>query len=74
MSQSIGKYLMAEQYTGSTWAIHTKKDGDLLGTVDWCDDWDCYEFQPEHATGFDAKCLRDIANFLEKITNETPSD
>ena len=74
MMQSIGKYLTADQFTDTIWQVNSKRHGDLLGMIDWEKKWKCYEFQPEHATGFDAECLRDIANFLEELTNETPPD
>ena len=72
MSESIGKYLTVECFGETIWAVHAKRSGDLLGMIAWYAHWKCYVFQPDHGAEFDAKCLRDIANFLEKITNESP--
>jgi len=58
--------------------------------IDWYAGWKCYVFQPDHATEFDAQCLRDIAAFMtalseamekilaapvdEEVTDETSTD
>lgn len=47
--------------------------GCLLGKIAWHAHWRCYTFQEAHGVHewvFDAKCLREIADFLDKLMAE----
>lgn len=46
------------------WTVHSK-DGGTLAWIDWYGPWRRYAMHPVNGTLFDAKCLRDIAEFLE---------
>lgn len=48
------------------------KDGkSYLGTVSWYAAWRCYAFYPSgRNTVFERTCLRDIAEFLDKLMEE----
>jgi hypothetical protein len=57
-----------------TWRVMTKGSlSVLLGTIKWFGSWRCYSFFVSSAEGefelvFEKQCLRDIANFCEKVT------
>jgi len=69
----IGKYLIAElgghSPSGKTqiWYINNT-DGAQLGCISWNCGWRKYWFQPCNYTGYEEDCLRDLANFCEKLT------
>lgn len=45
------------------------KDEDVnLGRIFWYSKWRCYIFEPNELTIFEKKCLRDIADLLDKLT------
>lgn len=45
-------------------------DGTSLGKVKWYGAWRCYAFFPNADTLYEKRCLRDIANFCEKESQE----
>ena len=55
-----------------TWRVVSKDDNSIvLGIVKWFGPWRCYSFVISGIIGelvFEKKCLRDIANFCEKVT------
>ena len=48
--------------------IVTSNSGIHLGRVSWFAQWRRYAFQPIAETVFDANCLREIADFIERET------
>jgi hypothetical protein len=42
----------------------------VLGDIHWWCNWRRYAFFPSDATLFDARCLREIADFCEKETKD----
>ncbi len=55
------------------WVVRNKRSGEPLGTIDWYGGWRQYTFRPLSETRhliFSSECLRDIAGFLEKQTQE----
>lgn len=45
-------------------------DADMLGTISWFGRWRTYAFDPWPGTTFEKTCLRDIADFCERLTKE----
>lgn len=41
-----------------------------IGMVAWYSQWRQYAFLPAHMTVFERVCLRDIADFIERLTQE----
>jgi hypothetical protein len=41
-----------------------------VGIIKWYGGFRKYTFQPSNNTIFDAKCMREVANFLEILMNE----
>ena len=41
-----------------------------LGVIKWFGRWRCYAFFPSPGTVFERRCLRDIATFCERVTQE----
>lgn len=74
--QNIGKYLSAEniknQNGGSSriWRIRNRGGGDELGLVTYYPRWRQWVFDPEYSTTYSAGCLREIADFLDRIKQE----
>jgi hypothetical protein len=52
-----------------TWNVMPKDNSGSLGIIKWFAAWRCYAFYPPLVeTVFEKQCLRDIANFCEKVT------
>jgi hypothetical protein len=51
------------------WSVRAKQDGSELGRVAWYSAWRKYCFYPRDAL-FEEQCLRDIASFCERQTQE----
>lgn len=49
--------------------VRNKEHDESLGRIFWLSRWRCYVFEPDSATVYEKKCLRDIANLLETLTN-----
>lgn len=49
-----------------TWQVFTNHGG-LLGHVAWFGRWRQYTFDPEPGTGFNRRCLLDLAAFLDEV-------
>jgi hypothetical protein len=71
----IGKYIrfLDAGYSASgkthVWHVATKEDReDLIGEIRWFGSWRCYAFYPYDKTVYEKTCLRDIADFCEKMT------
>lgn len=43
-------------------------DSSYLGRIYWYSKWRCYVIEPETLTIFEKKCLRDIADLIDKLT------
>lgn len=60
------------------WEVYTREDSpkdpggmpDYLGVIQWYGPWRGYAFYPEASTLYEHKCLRDIAEFVERVTRE----
>jgi hypothetical protein len=49
------------------WVVKSSQQGDvILGWIEWRATWRRYTFSPTNQTTFDAGCLRDIAEHLER--------
>ena len=51
------------------WEVVTLEGG-VIGHIKWYGQWRKYGFFPGAATVFENDCLKDIAEFLQKVTNE----
>ena len=58
--------------SGKTLEYHvmTNDGTDCLGSVNWFGRWRCYSFNPWPGTVFEKTCLREIADFCERLTKE----
>jgi len=55
------------------WDCRNKRNGDLLGGVDFYEVWSSYVFWTTGPTAvFDSACLLDIANFLDSLEEQKP--
>ncbi len=52
------------------WEVRTADHSQLLGEVRWFARWRRYVLFPTPGTVFEPTCLRDIANFCERETQE----
>jgi hypothetical protein len=52
------------------WDVWTEDGVECLGRISWWGAWRCYAFFPSEETLFEHKCLRDIADFIERRTQE----
>ncbi len=52
------------------WEVRTADHRTLLGEVRWFAQWRRYSFFPQAGRVFEATCLRDVANFCERETQE----
>ncbi len=52
------------------WEVRTADRKQLLGEVRWFGHWRRYALFPTSGPGFDATCLRDLADFCERQTQE----
>lgn len=50
--------------------VNAKEPKDWLGTIAWYGRWRCYAFTPAPSTIFEKTCMRDVADFCEKLTKE----
>ena len=51
-------------------AVVARRDSAILGEIGWFRGWRRYVFAPSPDTEFEAECLRDIAAFCDRSTNE----
>lgn len=51
------------------WTVHSTAGGSL-GEVRWFAPWRKYAYYPQTGCLFEEDCLRDIADFVEKVTRE----
>lgn len=58
--------------SGKTAEYNVENDArdDVLGTIGWFGRWRCYAFDPWPYTTYEKTCLRDIADFCERLTKE----
>ena len=54
------------------WFVLAKERNGWLGRISWSGRWRCYKFSPtfNDDLDFEHQCLRDIADFIEKLTKE----
>lgn len=52
------------------WLVESNEGGELLGRIAWYSNWRQYAFYPRPQTVFERQCLREIAAFCEKATQE----
>jgi hypothetical protein len=53
----------------SIYAVVSKASKLELGEIKWCSSWRQYAFYPNELTFYEQTCLRDIAKFLDMLTN-----
>jgi len=58
--------------TGKTLIIgvYNKHTEESIGKISWCGRWRKYWYEPHSGTGYDAKCLKDISDVLERLMND----
>ena len=56
--------------TGKTDVYVIQSNGSTLGTVRWYAGWRRYTLQPSSGTVWDAKCLTEVTEFLERLMLE----
>jgi hypothetical protein len=56
--------------TTKRWEVFALKDGVQLGIIQWLSGWRRYVFQPSYPTAFEETCMREIADFIERETQE----
>jgi hypothetical protein len=61
--------LRSERKTG-IWRVGSQSGGLPLGEVRWLSGWRKYAFYPAKGSAFEADCLRELANFCERVTRE----
>lgn len=62
---------MSESGKTVIYDVNTKGESAVwLGSVRWFGRWRCYVFEPLRDTVYEKTCLREIADFCEKLTNE----
>ncbi len=54
----------------NVWSVATRDAGTVLGYIRWFGRWRGYSFFPNGGTTFEPTCLRDIADFVAKLTQE----
>jgi hypothetical protein len=52
------------------WDVKTKDESIPLGQIKWFGRWRKYAFFPFEDTVYENICLRDIAEFIERLMNE----
>jgi hypothetical protein len=74
--ENIGKHIYSRECqqplerNTKRWTI-VAHDGEVeLGEVKWFGKWRCYAYFPLNDTLYEKQCLRDIAAFCERRTNE----
>jgi hypothetical protein len=50
--------------------VETLDGHDRLGTIRWWGTWRKYSFFPDAGTLYEPKCLRDLANCVEQLTQD----
>ena len=74
--REIGKWIYGRQcaqpegYKTARWAVVAKNGEIDLGEVKWFGKWRCYAYFPLNDTLYEMRCLREIADFCEKLTKE----
>ena len=66
--RNVGK--ATEKAKTDSWFIYAKDGSAGLGAIRWFGRWRKYCFFPMAETVFEENCLRDIAEFIVKITKE----
>jgi hypothetical protein len=66
--RNVGK--ATEKAKTDSWFIYAKDGSTGLGAIRWFGRWRKYCFFPMAETVFEENCLRDIAEFIVKITKE----
>lgn len=69
--RNVGK--TSDKAKTDTWFVYAKSGETGLGSLRWFGRWRKYCFFPMADTVFEEKCLRDIAEFIVKITKEYKS-
>lgn len=60
--------------SGKTDIYVVTSDRDDLGEIKWWAHWRRYVFMPDAETVFEQDCLREIATFIEELTQEHKND
>lgn len=50
------------------WSVNTT-GGTRLGIIQWLPAWRCYSYFPAPSTIYEEECMREIADFCERATN-----
>ncbi len=65
------KHIYFEQggqlYSKVNWLCRNKKTDDLLGEIEFYDQWNKWTFSGSMNSVFDTSCLKDIINFMEQL-------
>lgn len=64
------RQIMPEGRKTKKFKVFTKEDGIVLGEIKWLGSWRTYGFYPMVDTVYEKTCLRDIADFCEKLMGE----
>jgi hypothetical protein len=58
--------------TGKTdiWIVRNKFNSTPIGYVRWAGNWRKYVYEQEGSIYYDWNCLREIADFIERVTHE----
>lgn len=69
-----GKWILVRKigHTERTgiFSVETRDGQDRLGTVRWWAPWRKYSFFPDAGTLYEPMCLRDLANYVERLTQD----
>ena len=70
----MGTHIQFNLFAAATrtykWEVETIDNHDTLGFVSWFGRWRCYAFFPNPGTAFEKVCLREIAGFCERKTED----
>ncbi len=54
----------------STYHVHSKKGFEFVGIIKWYSGWRRYTFYPKGGTLYDENCLKEIADFINKLMDD----
>ena len=72
--QTEYKYIRFEQVIMTFWLCKNRKSGEVIGSVEWYQQWKQPCFFSNADMVFSAECLRDIAKFLSSLPMKGEED
>lgn len=63
----IGRFLTEYEMPHGSRGIKGHR-GAHLGVIEWHHEWRCWEFVPAPHVGLTSECLRDLAEYLARLT------